>query len=90
MTTTSVTVKLYASLAEYLPAGAVDNAAPVAVPAGTSVGGVLRRMGVPSEHCHLVLINGVFVPPGERDTRALAAGDTLAAWPPVAGGRARA
>jgi hypothetical protein len=35
---------------------------------------------------HLVLINGVYVPPEERGTRMLAEGDTLAIWPPIAGG----
>ena len=86
MSTITVTVKLYASLADYLPAGAVDNAVPVSVPRGTTPGAVLKGMGVPSEHCHLVLINGVFVQRSERDTRALVPHDTLAVWPPVAGG----
>jgi sulfur carrier protein ThiS len=35
---------------------------------------------------HLVLITGVFVPPGERATRTLVEGDVLAIWPPIAGG----
>jgi sulfur carrier protein ThiS len=35
---------------------------------------------------HLVLINGVYVPPDERATRRLAEGDVLAIWPPIAGG----
>jgi sulfur carrier protein ThiS len=35
---------------------------------------------------HLVLINGVFVPPPERTSRALKEGDVLAIWPPIAGG----
>ena len=34
----------------------------------------------------LVLINGVFVAPQERNKPLLRDGDTLAIWPPVAGG----
>ena len=37
------------------------------------------------EFWHLVLVNGVFLPPSQR-TRALEAGDELAIWPAVAGG----
>jgi hypothetical protein len=33
-----------------------------------------------------VLVNGVFVPPRERESLRLAPGDALAIWPPVAGG----
>jgi sulfur carrier protein ThiS len=35
---------------------------------------------------HLVLVNGAYVPPGERARLALRDGDALAIWPPVAGG----
>jgi sulfur carrier protein ThiS len=35
---------------------------------------------------HLVLVNGAFVPREERATTVLHEGDTLAVWPPIAGG----
>jgi molybdopterin converting factor small subunit len=35
---------------------------------------------------HLVLVNGVYIAPDQRDTRVLQEGETLAIWPPVAGG----
>ena len=34
----------------------------------------------------LVLVNGVFVTPGQFATRVLEPGDVLAIWPPVGGG----
>jgi sulfur carrier protein ThiS len=41
---------------------------------------------VPPKLCHLVLVNGVYVPPAERATRVLHDDDELAIWPPIAGG----
>jgi sulfur carrier protein ThiS len=41
---------------------------------------------MPMKLVHLVLVNGVYVPPEQRATRALCEGDVLAIWPPIAGG----
>lgn len=83
-----ITFKLYASLSEYLPADrrqgnvlALDD-----VPEGSTILQVIEPFGLPMKLVHLVLINGVYIPPEERATRALVAGDVLAIWPPVAGG----
>lgn len=81
-----VTVKLYAMLGRYLPTGATDNQVIVETPEDAAVGAVLAGLGVPSEHCHLVLVNGGYVPPSARDGHRLRDGDALAVWPPVAGG----
>ena len=47
---------------------------------------VIERFSLPPRLVHLVLLDGAFVPPGERDGRVLHDGETLAIWPPVAGG----
>ena len=47
---------------------------------------VLRVYAVAGVICPLVLVNGVFIPPSERDVYKLKEGDSLAVWPPVAGG----
>ena len=44
------------------------------------------QLKVPAASAHLVLRNGVFVPPAEHDSLQLDDGDALALWPPVAGG----
>jgi sulfur carrier protein ThiS len=81
-----ITVKLYALLGGYLPPNHRDNTAELVVADGTTALDVIRRLNLPMEHCHLVLVNGHFVPPGERDTRVLQPDDALAIWPPIAGG----
>jgi len=81
-----ITLKLYATLSDYLPDGALHNAIEVDVPERTSPSHVIDRYQLPPKLAHLVLINGIFTPPGERDTMVLRDGDTLAIWPPIAGG----
>jgi sulfur-carrier protein len=82
-----VRVKLYARLDRYLPEGRAErNEADLEVPQGATVADVFHRLSLPPEVCHLVLVNGHFVAPGERETHALEKGDHLAVWPPVAGG----
>lgn len=77
--------KLYASLSEYLPAGADRHVVMLEVPENTSPLTVLNQFGVPLAQVHLVLVNGVFVPASERHL-PLFEGDELAVWPAVAGG----
>lgn len=64
-----VRVKLYASLAEYLPAGAVKNEADVEVSDDISPTQIIHRLGVSEKMCHMVLINGVYIAPDERGDR---------------------
>lgn len=80
-----LTMKLYASLGDYLPAGAVDNKVELEVSESTSPIQLLQQHGVPVAQIHLVLVNGVFVPPSDRNS-PLQEGDELAVWPAVAGG----
>ena len=85
--TIRVTLKLYATLGQYLPRGGhrSDEVA-LEVPESATLADITGRFGVPPASCFLVLVNGVFLPPGERPTAHFAAGDIIAIWPPVAGG----
>ena len=81
-----VTVKLFASLGQYLPSGAKRNQVEMEFPEGTTPADVVERLNVPRDLAHLVILNGVFLPPSERGTRVLAEREELAIFPPVAGG----
>jgi len=81
-----ITLKLFATLGEFLPAGAKANAVEVDVPDGATAHAVFEQFDVPREKLHLVMLNGVYLDASARDQQAIAPGDALAAWPPVAGG----
>ncbi len=80
-----VTFKLYASLSRYLPEGAQRHQIELDLPGTISPMQLLAQYEVPQAQIHLLLINGVFVLPGERD-KPLKEGDELAVWPAIAGG----
>ncbi len=76
-------VKLMALLRTKLPAGSEGGKATLDVPAETTVAAVLEKLGIAGGHVHLVMVNGDM----ETDrSRALADGDEVTVFPPVAGG----
>lgn len=78
--------KLFASLTDYLPADRKGNRVDLDVEEGTTVANLISRYQIPDRSAHLVLVNGHFVPPAQRNAHRLAEGDELAIWPPIAGG----
>ena len=81
-----ITLKLYAGLTQYLPEGSEHHSTKLEISGNESVFSILEKFQVPRESAHLVLLNGVYLEPGEREKSIFKDGDTLAVWPPVAGG----
>ncbi|PWQ92438.1 MoaD/ThiS family protein [Leucothrix pacifica] len=80
-----VTFKLFATLMEHLPPEADRHELPLEVDESTSAYDLIDRFNVPRELAHLVLVNGVYLQPNEREL-PLKENDVLAVFPPVAGG----
>ena len=81
-----ITLKLYATLGDFLPPQARKQTILVDVPTDTTAAELIDRCKIPREKAHLVLLNGIYIAPAERQKKTLANGDTLAVWPPIAGG----
>lgn len=82
-----VALKLYASLADHLPPEARrTNRLDLDLAPDTTVADVIRERNLPPKMCHLVLVNGHYIPPAERAARTFQPNDELAIWPPIAGG----
>jgi molybdopterin converting factor small subunit len=81
-----VEVRLFATLATFLPSNSRDGAAVVEIPDGATIHDVTRRLGIPADLARVVLVNG-------RDAGAdapLAAEDIVTIFPPLAGGSVQA
>ena len=77
-----VEVRLFATLAAFLPPDGRDGAAELEIPEGGTVVEVARRLGIPPDLARVVLVNG-------RDVgleAPLAARDVVTIFPPLAGG----
>lgn len=81
-----ITLKLYATLGDLLPDHARQNMMEVEVAEHSTPNQVIDQFKVPRELVHLVLLNGHYVEPGQRDQSILQSNDALAIWPPIAGG----
>jgi molybdopterin synthase sulfur carrier subunit len=83
----NVTLKLFASLTDFLPADAkYSNLVELEVAPGTTIQQVVEQFRLPPKQVHLVLVNGHYIAADQRASRSLEPGDVLAIWPPIAGG----
>lgn len=81
-----VKVKLFAMLRDCSPGSAVNGCVDLEVPEATTPHQIIDELKIPRDLTHLVLVNGVYLDPAQRDQASLKNGDTLAIWPPIAGG----
>jgi sulfur carrier protein ThiS len=86
-----ITFKLFAMLTDHLPEELDGerrngNVLEVELPEGTTVTQMIERFKLPPKLVHLVLVDGTYVAPADREARVLKDGEALAIWPPIAGG----
>lgn len=79
----TIEVRLFATLAQYLPSGSGHGSALLNVAAKVTVGDVMRSLGIPEAMPRIVLVNGQ---DGDVDD-PLSPGDVVTVFPPLAGGR---
>ena len=82
----NITLKLFASLTDYLPPEAkYTNFVVLDIAPETTIGLLVEQHRLPTKPVHLVLVNGTYIAPEQRANQTLAEGDVLAIWPPTAG-----
>jgi len=77
-----IEVKLFANFREFLPAGSKNYSVLLEAEEGTTIGQILKRLGIPESIPMLTLINGIH----RNFEDAVHSGDILSVFPPVAGG----
>ena len=77
-----VEVRLFATLARYLPHDNEGGATSLDVAEGSTVADVASALGIPAHLSRIVLVNDR----DAGDDRRLAAGDVVTLFPPLAGG----
>ncbi|MGH7265627.1 MAG: MoaD/ThiS family protein [Candidatus Rokuibacteriota bacterium] len=78
----TIVVRLFANLADHLPAAGRDGGATLELPDGATLGELITRLAIPDELPRLALVNGEEAGPARR----LAPGDVVSLFPPLAGG----
>jgi molybdopterin converting factor small subunit len=77
-----VEVRLFATLARYLPTDSRDGSTRLDLTEGSTVGDAAAALGIPSDLSRIVLVNDEDAAEGRR----LRAGDVVTLFPPLAGG----
>jgi sulfur carrier protein ThiS len=82
-----ITLKLFASLTDYLPtASKYTNIVALDIAPETTISQLVEQHRLPPKQVHRVLVNGTYIAPEQRASKTLLEGDVLAIWPPIAGG----
>ena len=77
-----IEVRLFATLAQYLPEGSDGRRAKFSAADGATAGQILDQLGVPRGDAKLIFVDSVH---GDPET-ALQSGSVLSVFPPIAGG----
>jgi sulfur carrier protein ThiS len=78
-----IELRLFATLAAYLPPGAVDGCARMRLTHPMTAGHLMKSLGIPDELPRIVVVNGLDTALAETPLRD---GDVVSVFPPLAGG----
>lgn len=81
-----ITLKLYATLRDYLPPETPGGKVIIDLPEGATIPDALATHDVPLGLAHIIMINGRHVLRPEVATRRLKEGEDLAVFPAIGGG----
>lgn len=81
-----VKVRLFASLRSLLPEDSNGEEMELEMAEGATPEEIIRRMEIPAQLAHLVMVDGYHLLPEERRNRHLKPGEVLSIFPPIAGG----
>ena len=82
----NITLKLFATLTDYLPPEAkYTNFVVLDIASETTISQLVEQHRLSPKQVHLVLVNGTYIEPEQRVNQTLVEGDVLAIWPPTAG-----
>lgn len=84
MTTMEVTLKMSGLIARYVPGSAEGTT--MSLLEGTTISGLMARLGLPGDESYLVIVNDSTVPKERIKTHVLADGDRISIVPPLKGG----
>ncbi|MEE2709016.1 MAG: MoaD/ThiS family protein [Gemmatimonadota bacterium] len=79
----TISVKLFATLRKYLPPDAINKTATIDLDNNATTDSIIKRMNIPDDNVHLILIDGKHVTKGSN----LHDGAVVSFFPPIAGGQ---
>ncbi|MCK8515577.1 MoaD/ThiS family protein [Methylonatrum kenyense] len=82
-----IRIKLYASLSKLLPEGVKPHEGFLLdIDDAMTPNQLIDLLKIPRPMAHLILCNGTYIKPADRDSAVFEPDDVFAVWPPVAGG----
>ena len=82
-----IELKMFMKFKRYLPEGALDGRAQMNLSDGATFKDLLKSIGMPVEEDKIIVINGISHKQGSTvNNQILNEGDTVAIFPPIAGG----
>ena len=82
-----IELKMFMKFKEYLPKNSENGRTLLGIKEGSTFKDLMQMLGMPNEEDKIIVINGISFKPSEMlNARKMGEGDTVALFPPIAGG----